>query len=406
MGVNNTGAIFKGFTFNGINSKDYGVYITGEAVYNAPERDVELINIAGRNGAFVLDKGRFNNILVSYPAGMYGDNQEDFAEGISALRNALAASVGYCRLEDEYNPDEYREAVYKSGLDVSPEQMGRAGAFNITFECKPQRFLTEGETAETIAQSGDTLTNPTLFASRPLLEVTGYGNIGINDDNVEIISAPVGRVKIRNSSTNTSPAGTSAAQTVGANYAAYLNTGDAVEISGGSIVIDLGVNIATLDSFTTAGDFITGPAGVGTTAVTLYIGKFSFNYGTAKTASASVVAGFYEGGQARYNTISVNVNVRANGSITITTNANLGADLFTYSLREWYGISSKSALGDPVYIDLDLGEAYKIENGTPVSVNNAVSLGVDLPELQAGANEITYDNTITALKIKPRWWKV
>ena len=67
MGVNNTSALFKGFTFDGIDSKKYGVYITGEAVYNAPERDVEVISIPGRNGAYLLDNGRFSNITVTYP---------------------------------------------------------------------------------------------------------------------------------------------------------------------------------------------------------------------------------------------------------------------------------------------------------------------------------------------------
>jgi hypothetical protein len=33
-------AVFKSLTFDGINSLNYGIYITGEAVYNAPERAV------------------------------------------------------------------------------------------------------------------------------------------------------------------------------------------------------------------------------------------------------------------------------------------------------------------------------------------------------------------------------
>ena len=72
MGVIKTGAIFNGFTFDGENSKDYGVYITGSGVFNAPERDVEMISIPGRDGAFAQDMGRFSNIEVTYPAGLFG----------------------------------------------------------------------------------------------------------------------------------------------------------------------------------------------------------------------------------------------------------------------------------------------------------------------------------------------
>lgn len=144
--------LFKSLVFDGVDSRDYGIYITGDAVFNSPERDVEMIEIPGRNGAYALDKGRFSNIEVSYPAGIAGDTEEDFRKGISAFRNALASRKGYKRLEDDYNPDEYRMAVYKSGLEVTPKAL-KAGEFTITFDCKPQRFLKSGETAVTIGGS-------------------------------------------------------------------------------------------------------------------------------------------------------------------------------------------------------------------------------------------------------------
>ena len=160
-------SLYKGLVFDGVDSRDYGIYITGDAVFNSPERDVEMIEIPGRNGAYALDKGRFSNIEVSYPAGIFGDTEADFRQGIRAFRNALASRKGYKRLEDDYNPDEYRMAVYKNGLEVTPTAL-KAGEFTITFDCQPQRFLKSGETAVSVA-SGGTLTNPTLFESHPLI---------------------------------------------------------------------------------------------------------------------------------------------------------------------------------------------------------------------------------------------
>lgn len=407
MGVNVTGAIYKGLTFNGFNSKDFGVYITGEAVYNAPERDVEMIDIPGRNGSFARDNGRFNNIIVEYTAGMFGDAQTDFAEGISEFRNALCASVGYCRLEDEYNPDEYREAVYKSGLDVSPELMGRAGEFKITFECKPQRFLKSGEIAQTIAASGDTLENPTRFASRPLLEVTGYGTIGLNGDEVEIISGPIGRTPLLLNKRMTKGAALTATFNFSPNYA-NMNSGDSAQILGGNITVDFGVTLMDIYNFSQTGNFVRSATGLNTNVLTFDLYNFVYQYGTAKTASASVEVGVYVGGTvAQYATITVSLSISAAGAISITVSTgNLGADSFGLSLPAIFGVSSKSALGDPVYIDLDIGEAYKIEGGAVVGVNSAVSLGGELPELQPGENTITFSRNVTALKIKPRWWKV
>ena len=178
MAVNETGAVFKALTFDGESSRDYGVYITGQAVYNAPERAVEMLTIPGRNGAFARDEGRFENIEVTYPAGMFADGQEDFAKAISDFRNMLCSRKGYCRLTDEYNPDEYRLAVYKSGLEVDPV-LQKSGEFNITFECKPQRYLMSGERVfhvgdwnDTDIETGDIVTVDNTTGSNGLKSLT------------------------------------------------------------------------------------------------------------------------------------------------------------------------------------------------------------------------------------------
>lgn len=167
-------------TFAGINSGAYGVYIAGDGVYNAPERSVEMITVPGRSGNLAIDGGRFENIEITYPAFMFRTSQPAFASGISDFRNAMLSKIGYQRLTDDYNPDEFRLAVYKSGLDVDPKIYNRAGEFNLTFDCKPQRFLISGETAVTFSAAGS-IVNPTNFPAAPLLEITGTGVVGIGD---------------------------------------------------------------------------------------------------------------------------------------------------------------------------------------------------------------------------------
>ena len=150
--------IFKNLTFDGISLKEYGVYISGEAVFDSPTREVEMITIPGRNGSFALDKGRFNNITVTYPAGIYATSETEFAEKVSTLRNLLASRKGYCRLTDEYNPDEFRLGVYKTGLELDPTHYNEAGRFELSFDCKPQRFLFSGEEVFTLGEWGQTET--------------------------------------------------------------------------------------------------------------------------------------------------------------------------------------------------------------------------------------------------------
>ena len=180
-----TGAIFNSLIFGGVDSANYGIYITGEAVYNAPERAVEMVTVPGRNGAIAIDQGRWENIEVEYPAGCFGDGDANFADRISAFRNAVLSQIGYQRLTDTYHPDEYRQAIYVAGLEVEPANINSAGEFKLIFNCKPQRFLTSGETAVTVT-SGGTITNPTLFEAAPIIRAYGDGTIGIGTDEITI----------------------------------------------------------------------------------------------------------------------------------------------------------------------------------------------------------------------------
>lgn len=185
MGIMSTGAIYKGFVLGKegqpgrLFSNQYGIYITGEGVYDTPERDDEMVYIPGRNGALYRNKGTFKNIEVTYHCGMVGDAQTDFASGISAFRNALLLRDDiYLPLYDDYNTDEYRMAVYRRGLEVTPVAYGQAGEFDITFECKPQRFLKSGDTERTVVTSGALFTNPTGWNALPIIKFKMTGTSG------------------------------------------------------------------------------------------------------------------------------------------------------------------------------------------------------------------------------------
>lgn len=178
--------VFNSITFDGINSLDYDVYVTGEAVFNAPERVIEMINVPGRNGAVAIDQGRFENVLVSYPAGAFASDQAGFADKIADFRNELVSRHAYMRLVDSYNTDEFRMGIYHSGLEIIPVSNVKAGEFTIEFDCKPQRWLLSGETPQTFTSTG-TITNPTLFPARPLLKVTGAGILTVGTQTMTII---------------------------------------------------------------------------------------------------------------------------------------------------------------------------------------------------------------------------
>lgn len=164
--------------FDDVKSSDYGIYISGEATFDAPKRSVETISIPGRNGDLVIDQGRFENIVVSYPAFNFEEDLQNFRDKLTGLRSGLCSKVEYQKLTDTFHPDEFRLGVYKEGLEVKPIMYNTAANFDIKFDCKPQRFLVSGEDP-IVLTSGALITNPTLFYAKPLLKVKGNGTVKI-----------------------------------------------------------------------------------------------------------------------------------------------------------------------------------------------------------------------------------
>ena len=167
--------------FDGVDSSDFGVFISGEGAFDAPARRGEMISIPGRNGSLFIDEGVFENITVEYPAFIGTSYKEIFRTKLGDLRSALTSRGNYKRLTDTYHPDEFRLGVYREGLEVDPQYLTRAGGFTLKFDCKPQRFLVSGEIPHIFNANG-IITNPTLFASSPLIKVTGNGTVAIGDD--------------------------------------------------------------------------------------------------------------------------------------------------------------------------------------------------------------------------------
>lgn len=171
-------------TFDGKSTKDFGVYLVGNAVYNAPEREYEKVSIPGRSGDLLIDNNRYKNIEIPYEAIVY----QAFPCNIDGLRNYLLSKQGYFRLEDTYHPEEYRMARYAGGLELTGLKYPRMGRVVLRFDCKPQRYLKNGERAHTFTAAG-TLYNPTRMEARPLVRVYGKGAVGVGANTITITAA-------------------------------------------------------------------------------------------------------------------------------------------------------------------------------------------------------------------------
>lgn len=411
-----TGELYKGFTFGDVSSKDYGVYITQEAAYNAPDRDVEVVEIAGRNGAYILDKGRFKNITVSYKCGIALDDEQSFESAIRTFRNALSSKAGkYVRLEDEYNPNEYRQAAFLGGIEVDMADR-RAGEFSVSFDAMPQRFLKSGETAVAVA-SGGTITNPTLFDASPILEVYGYGNITIGESGSVQIAKDVlvGDVVLSNGVTRS--ISSQVYNEITTWKAGYLETGDIITAAPTTIsalfVVDSDIQSIQIIKSGYNVDATTTKLNNRTVRVFITWSEETFTVGTSRDLSSSVTVIVAKSGGSVNVVFDTTFAYYADSRLIQRRFVPMETTIGTTSKNNEYAItgaitaySTAPAYTEPLYFDLGIGEAYAIEDGEPVSINGAVSFGADLPVLVSGTSTITLSNTIEELRIIPRWWEV
>lgn len=167
------------FIFDGVDSRTFGAYVFDVDTDSAPSPNWNTVTIPGKDGDFLLKNRRFPNVTHTY----YVLFPTDFETGFSELRAFLLSRDGYCRLEDSIHPDEYWKAYVNTDIHPIITQDRSMGKAEITFTRKPQRFLKTGETDILVYGSGTklyTITNPTRFASQPLITFIGEPLKGFN----------------------------------------------------------------------------------------------------------------------------------------------------------------------------------------------------------------------------------
>ena len=132
----------KYFVFNGKKSSDFGVWASGSYVLDSPMKRYEQINVPGRNGALIIEDGSYENVNLEFKDCWI---PEDFPNNYSALKNFLYRQNGYQRLELSWLPDEYRLAAFMGDIEPTITSWNGKGHFDMSFNCKPQRFLKSGE---------------------------------------------------------------------------------------------------------------------------------------------------------------------------------------------------------------------------------------------------------------------
>ena len=169
------------FYYNGHSCAEFNIICSNGGTYDAPERDVTVIEIPGRNGDVTLDNGRWRNASVTFPCYV----RRGFAQMAPLIRAWLHGAPGYHRLEDDAHPYEYRMARFVEAVKFEPMYTDKEAELEISFSCQPQRWLKSGEDPVVLTAAG-TLVNPTQYDALPTITVEGTGAATLTVGDYEI----------------------------------------------------------------------------------------------------------------------------------------------------------------------------------------------------------------------------
>ena len=175
--------------YNGRSSREFGLEVETFPSYSTPKRSGEKVHIPGRNGDLVIDGGSWENGTRNYVVAI-GSYERDYYEMGNKLSEWLNSSTTYARLEDSYEPEVYRLAIYLNEVSFT-NIYNHGGEAELAFDCKPQRFLKVGE-MPIVLEKTTKIQNPTNFSSLPLIKVYGNGSGTIAIDGIQVSITEIG----------------------------------------------------------------------------------------------------------------------------------------------------------------------------------------------------------------------
>lgn len=223
------------FYFDGVDSRDYGIYLSSAIKIGGAQPRMEKISIPGRNGDLLRYDGGFSNVAFSAQCFVEGDHA---ADAIAAIAQWTLGKQGYRRLEFPWE-DGYRMAYVTNAPATECLSKG-VRAFTLEFSCSPQVWTYAGEKTIQVA-NGDVLYNDWMEA-KPLITIYGggTGNLVVGDITVSITNRFTGYITLDCESQNAYRADT--------NMNAYIDAPNFPTLPHGPTGITWSVNNGSFDA--------------------------------------------------------------------------------------------------------------------------------------------------------------
>lgn len=178
----------------------YGIKIYKSNILSAPSRNLEFVEIQGRDGALTVDHG-FNDFTLILECALVNEHEdiENIAELARRAKKYLLQGSN-CKLQTSEDMDFYLVGTYSSEVDIE-EAIENFGLFQARFRCKPYRFSDKSYTIDITEQN--TVINNQEYKSKPCIIVLGTGDITVNINSQELVlKALEGRIEVNSDTMN------------------------------------------------------------------------------------------------------------------------------------------------------------------------------------------------------------
>lgn len=175
------------FYIDGVDARTAGIYLQRPIEFSEAILEIESESIPGRNGDLVFETGSYENRVGSAACFCL---QKDVEKAINSAGRFLMGKTGYRRLETSDDPDHYWMARVENSPRIAM-RLRTLAPFDITFDCKPQRFLKIGESEVIPTESSDgrkEIFNEYGQTALPLVKVlgSGAGTLVVGDAEIRI----------------------------------------------------------------------------------------------------------------------------------------------------------------------------------------------------------------------------
>lgn len=163
------------FVFNNINSNDLGIIIKNMPLIPCAEKDIESIQVSGRNGNLHIDNGTYRTINYTVNC---------IISDVSKIDNIKKNLTGTSKLVlSKYN-DRYFIATIKNQISFE-KYLNVLQEFPLQFELQPISYGNDLET-KVLSSSSNSLNIGGNISISPTIIVNGIGTFSINNKSVEV----------------------------------------------------------------------------------------------------------------------------------------------------------------------------------------------------------------------------